>query len=248
MVEPANTAALCRLSVIALVSAIALTGCGGDDEDTTVDGTQNEPPPVSGGPPTPTPNPGTPTPSPGAPLDANAAPTISGTPPSQVVHGSGYTFEPTAADPDGDVLTYEIANAPAWATFDSATGRLTGTPGEGDIGAYADIRISVTDGAAEVDLPPFEIRVEAVANGAATLSWTPPTERTDGSPLTNLSGFNVYWGQKVGEYPNKATVSLGTTTYLVENLTPGIWYFVTTAFDTDKLESRFSNVASKVIP
>ena len=55
---------------------------------------------------------------------ANVAPTISGTPPSSVFVGFRYRFVPAARDSDGDRLRFSIANKPAWAGFDSATGRL----------------------------------------------------------------------------------------------------------------------------
>jgi hypothetical protein len=32
-----------------------------------------------------------------------------------------------------------------------------------------------------------------------TVSWTPPTENTDGSPLTNLDGFNLFYTDRTGE-------------------------------------------------
>src|SRR5690606_25063873 len=108
----------------------------------------------------------------------NRPPTISGTPRTTIVQGNAYSFRPTAADPDGDVLTFNIANRPAWASFDQATGQLSGTPGANDVGSYSNIRISVTDGEAEVALQAFSIEVEGVANGTARLTWNAPTRRT----------------------------------------------------------------------
>jgi hypothetical protein len=98
-------------------------------------------------------------------------------------------------------------------------------------------------------LAAFDITVQAVGNGAATLSWTAPTRRTDGSPLTDLAGFKVYWGRRSGSFPNTADVgNPGITTYVVDNLSSGTWYFATTAYDANGLESDYSNVASKTIP
>ena len=57
-----------------------------------------------------------------------APPTISGAPATTVVVGTPYTFTPTASDPDGQPLTFSIRNRPTWASFDTATGRLQGTP------------------------------------------------------------------------------------------------------------------------
>jgi hypothetical protein len=90
----------------------------------------------------------------------NRAPTISGTPTPQVTVGSAYSFTPSAADADGDRLTFSITSKPAWASFDTASGRLSGTPGDADIGTYGNIRITVTDGEDSATLPAFQIVVD----------------------------------------------------------------------------------------
>jgi hypothetical protein len=178
----------------------------------------------------------------------NRAPTIGGAPGTAVMQGTSYTFTPTASDPDGDVLTYSIANRPAWATFDTATGRLQGTPSEAHVGTTGGIVISVTDGEATASLPAFAVTVQAVALGSATLSWTPPTANTDGSPLTNLAGYRIYWGTAPGSYPNSVTVNnAGLTSYVVESLVPGTYYFAATALNSSGVESAFSGTASKTI-
>jgi hypothetical protein len=92
--------------------------------------------------------------------------------------------------------------------------------------------------------------VQSTATGTALLSWLPPTENTDGSPLTNLAGYVVYWGTASGNYPNSVRLANpGLANYLVENLLPGTTYFfVMTALNNQNLESGFSNMASKTIP
>ena len=179
----------------------------------------------------------------------NRAPTISGTPVTSVLQGALYSFQPTAADPDGNPLTFSITNRPAWATFSATTGRLQGTPGPGDVGTTTGIVIGVSDGTASASLGAFSISVQAVASGWATLSWQPPTTNTDGSPLTNLAGFRVYWGTTAGNYPSSVTISNpGITTYVVENLTPNTYYFAVKAFNSAGAESAWSNSGSKTIP
>ena len=85
--------------------------------------------------------------------------------------------------------------------------------------------------------------------GTATLSWLPPTENTDGSMLTNLAGYNIYYGTEAGNYTETITVSNGISEYLVDNLPPGnTYYFVITAFDGDGNESEYSTMGSKTIP
>ena len=112
-----------KITAVAFVLAVA-SGCGGggDSGGTTQNG---------GGGPT-----------------GNAAPTISGQPKGSVQVGQAYSFQPSASDPNGDPLTFSVTNKPDWANFDSATGRLSGTPGAADIATYSGIRISVSDGQA----------------------------------------------------------------------------------------------------
>lgn len=90
------------------------------------------------------------------------APTISGTPATTIQVDTPYSFSPTASDPDpaDSALTFSIQNPPTWASFDPATGTLSGTPGNVDIGTSGAIRISVTDSlGATAALPAFGITV-----------------------------------------------------------------------------------------
>jgi hypothetical protein len=165
-----------------------------------------------------------------------------------VLQGASYSFTPSATDADGNTLTFSIANAPPWATFNSSTGRLTGTPTAAQVGSYSNITISVSDGTATASLPAFNIQVVATATGSVTLTWTPPTQNTDGSPLNNLAGYKIYWGTSAGSYSKSVTVyNPGLATYVVEQLTPAQWYFAVTAFSASGAESGYSNVASKRI-
>lgn len=178
----------------------------------------------------------------------NKPPTISGTPPDTVRAGTAYTFIPTAVDPDGDALSFSATGLPSWASLDKSSGRISGTPSTDDMGAHLNIRLSVSDGKSSTSLAPYGIYVVATALGAATLSWLPPTERADGTPLMDLAGYKVYWSMTPDEFLNSATISNpGLTSYMIEQLTPTTWYFTTTAFDSAGFESRYSNIASKTI-
>ena len=80
------------------------------------------------------------------------------------------------------------------------------------------------------------------------MTWNPPTQNTDGSPLTNLTGYRVYWGTQQGDYPNSVIVNnAGLSSYVVDQLTPATWYFTVTALNAGGFESAFSNVASKQV-
>ena len=180
--------------------------------------------------------------------DANQAPVISGTPATSVMQGTAYSFQPTASDADSDPLTFSIANRPSWATFSTTTGRLQGTPAASNVGAFNNIVISVSDGKTTTSRAAFNVTVLAVASGSATLSWTPPTTNTNGSPLTNLAGYRVHWGTAAGSYTNSVTLNNpGLTSYVVESLAPGTYYFVVSARNSSGVESAMSNSGSKTI-
>ena len=182
---------------------------------------------------------------------ANQAPVISGTPATSVMQGSAYSFTPTASDADsGDTLTFTIVNKPSWAQFNTATGALTGTPSAANVGTTTGIVISVSDGKVSTPtaLAAFNIAVVATATGAATLTWNPPTTNTDGSALTDLTGYKIYWGTTQGSYPNSVTVnSPGISSYVVTNLVASTYFFVVTSLSASGGESAYSAPASKTI-
>ena len=122
-----------------------------------------------------------PPPPPPPPPPANRAPTISGAPAASVVATSAYAFTPTAADPDGQALTFSIANKPAWASFSTTNGRLSGTPAAADVRTYSNIVITASDGSLSASLPAFSITVSAVANRAPVISGAPAASVTVGS-------------------------------------------------------------------
>lgn len=113
----------------------------------------------------------------------NRPPSISGTPGTTVQVGAQYTFTPVGSDPDGDKLVYIIDKMPRWASFNEATGVLSGIPPAADVGSYQDVTIGVSDGRATATLPAFTIVVGAAPtpNRAPTIAGTPPTSGTVGS-------------------------------------------------------------------
>ena len=176
----------------------------------------------------------------------NSAPTISGSPADAVTIGDSYSFSPDASDPDGDALSFSVENKPSWAEFDQGTGRLWGQPSLGDVGDYANIRITVSDGNASASTNRFAISVIQVGTVSTTLTWTPPTENEDGSPLMDLAGYRIYWGRESGSYTNSVTLdNPGMSSYVVENLAPGTYEFVATSFNAAGVESAYSNAVIK---
>jgi hypothetical protein len=179
---------------------------------------------------------------------ANLPPVISGAPPLTATVGQAYSFMPTASDPEGATLTFSILNKPTWLAFNTSNGALTGTPAAGDVGTTAAITISANDGTALSSLAPFAIVVAQVANGSATLSWVAPTENTDNSPLTNLSGYRLTYGRSATQLDQSVDINnAGLTTYTVNGLGTGTWYFALYAKASTGAESDMSNVANKTI-
>lgn len=211
-----------RLLVMAAAGVLLVACLGGGSEQAS------DPPPVV------------------VPPPANRAPTISIASSSSVLVGRELTVTPTASDPDGDALTFSVSNRPAWMSFSAQTGVLTGTPGAGDVG-LSNVTVTVSDGKAQAS-GQAGITVSAAVAGRATLSWDAPLQRVDGSPLTNLAGFKLYYGTSAGDLQNMVQVAdPGARSWVIENLTTGTWYFAASAYDQGGVESTRSNVASKSI-
>jgi hypothetical protein len=115
----------------------------------------------------------------------NSPPVISGTPRIKARAGERYLFTPRAADPDGQPLTFSVANLPDWLSFDAGSGRISGTPRRSNVGTFGDVTISVSDGAVRKTLAPFSIRVEA---SSATPSDPSPSEPPVSPPAMPSAG------------------------------------------------------------
>lgn len=86
------------------------------------------------------------------------------------------------------------------------------------------------------------------STGTATLDWMPPTENSDGTVLTDLAGYTVYYGTSPGNLTQSVKVANpGLTAYTMTNLPSGTWYFAVTAYSATGVESARSGVASTTI-
>lgn len=213
--------------------SLALVGCGGG-EGVTVNPTSSTANEVGG--------------------TTTATATISGTPMTGVTVGTQYSFTPTASDSDGGAMTFSIQNAPSWATFNASTGQLSGSPKDTDVGTTSNIVIKVADGTATASLAAFNIVVTGTTGtttpttGTATVFWVAPTQNSDGSALTDLAGFRIYFGTNSGSLTQVVQVTNAqATSYVVSGLTSGTWYFAVTSYGSDGTESARSAEASKTI-
>jgi len=192
-----------------------------------------------------------------APLPNNP-PRISGSPAATVAPGKAYSFQPTASDPNGLRLVFVITNKPSWASFNAATGALTGTPTVANSGTYPNILITIYDGYQKAVLPPFSIVVQGASqptppsapqsSGSATLAWQPPTQNTNGSMLTNLAGYHIYYGTAPNNLAQTVNVpNPGVTRYVMSGLVAATWYFQMTAYDKNGMESPPTGIQSVVM-
>jgi hypothetical protein len=175
---------------------------------------------------------------------------ISGTPANQVTVGTQYSFTPTASDSDGGTLAYSVSSAPSWASFNSKTGQLSGSPTTADIGTTEGIVITVADGTATASLPAFSLNVVSTASagtGSAKVTWVAPTENSNGTELTDLGGYYVHYGTDASELSEVVQISNSKTlSYEVTALATGkTWYFAVSSYTSTGVQSSLSAVSSK---
>jgi hypothetical protein len=144
--------------------------------------------------------------------------------------GEGSSTASTTASPTGDA-----PSATASTGFAAAVTSMT--PGGGTVPAKP---------SATVGTPP---RAEAQgAGGNVSLTWQAPTENTDGSALQNLGGYIIHYGTASKQYTSQITITNpGLTTYVVESLPAGTYYFSMTATTSAGVQSSPSSEAHTTI-
>jgi len=124
-----------------------------------------------------------------------------------------------------------IPRSALWALFSAAA--LVGCGG----GGGSDMSQSGTDTPAPV-----------TNSGSIRLGWDAPQTRADGTPLTNLAGYRIYYGTASGNYSQVVTVNgASTTSYTIENLAAGNYYLVLKSVDASSNESAATPEFSKTI-
>ena len=86
--------------------------------------------------------------------------------------------------------------------------------------------------------------------GLVSISWVAPTSRVDNSTLSlsEIAGYRVYRGTD----PDNLVLLKDTTDPSITNLNitetqPGTYYYAVTTYDTNGLESNYSEVVSKTV-
>lgn len=118
---------------------------------------------------------------------------------------------------------------------------LVGCGGAGSTTDGQPTAVSTTAGGQPATVPPT-----TVSSGTATLAWAAPSTNVDGTPLTNLAGYKVYYGTTPGIY---SSIDVGyLTSCELGGLTKGqTYYFAVTAYDTNNNESDYSTTVSTII-
>ena len=116
----------------------------------------------------------------------NSAPVISSTAVLTANVGTAYTYTLLPSDADGDALTLSTSTLPAWLSFNSTTGILSGTPAQGDAGEQA-ITLTVSDGMEDItQLFTISVTVPDPVNNAAVITSTGVTAATVGQAYSYM--------------------------------------------------------------
>jgi predicted phage tail protein len=86
------------------------------------------------------------------------------------------------------------------------------------------------------------------ATGSAAISWSMPTSNADGTALTDIAGYRVFYGTNPGSLSNVVNVAgASSTSTSVTGLAAGTYYFAVATVNSSGVQSVASNVASKVV-
>jgi hypothetical protein len=159
-------------------------------------------------------------------------------------HNSATAIDPTSSllIPHTGLIDRSATNNPASSASTAQPTPMTDTttaPGAAEGGVSA----GPTTGSASSAAPPVK-----TISGAVTVGWQPPTENNDGSSLSNLAGYRVYYGTAVDNLSQSVKLANpGLTTYTITNLTSGTWYIAISAYASDGAESARSGTVTTSI-
>ena len=166
-------------------------------------------------------------------ISNNAPPTIALAAVADAQVGATFDYQPVAQDPESDTLRFSAINLPSWASLDSTSGRISGTPGPADAGVYESISITAADETHQVVTAPFSITVNPApesGSGVASLQWEMPPSKVNGEPLDDLAGYRILYGRSSSDLDHSVLITdPATTSYQFSTLTPGVWYFAVVA-------------------
>jgi predicted phage tail protein len=157
-----------------------------------------------------------------------AAPTLSQT----------LTFTLETTNPDGRSLVPRLT----WSTTPAAgscvaSGAWVGTK----LAAGTEILAAVTSAKS------YTLNCTWPGSKTATVNWDAPTTNTDGTPLTDLASFKIFYGTTAAALTETGTAAATARTWQSPQLAVGTWFFAVRAVNTSGIESDNSNIAQKAI-
>lgn len=145
---------------------------------------------------------------------------------------------------EGVRLDWSATNAQSCEASGAWSGQQ-GTSGSfdtGSLGQDSTFTLTCTSGSSNV-IEQLSVRI-----GNTQLAWTPPTSNVDGTVLTDLAGFRIYWGTQPGNYTDNAEVGPFVTQYDLSGLQTDAYWVAMTAFNIDGTESAYSNEVERLVP
>lgn len=154
--------------------------------------------------------------------------------------GGAGSSSASAAAPQGSASAQSAGSTGSGAT--PSQGTSTGTTAPAGSGSSGTSGSGTSSSGSGGSTPP------TASTGNVTINWNPPTQNTDGTPLTDLAGFKIHYGTASQKYTQTITVSNpGLVTYVVTNLAAGTYYFAVTAYSSAGTESTPSSEVSTTV-
>jgi len=183
---------------------------------------------------------------PGGSAAQSATVSVTKVAPAIVLSASPSTVKSGAAS----TLTWSSTNATACTASGGWTGSLatSGARATGAVNATTTYTISCTGSGGTATQSAIVTVTSSTSNGTATVSWEAPTINTDGTTVTNLSGYTIYYGTSQSDLTQSVVVSgAATLSYEITGLAAGTWYFAVAADGADGTESAMSSIGSKTL-
>jgi hypothetical protein len=147
-------------------------------------------------------------------------------------------------------LTWSATNADECHSFGAwhASEPVQGTATTNGLSATSTFSLACYNASGARSSAKVTVTVAAAANGTVTLGWLPPTLNTDGTPVTPLKGYTVYYGTSAGSMTQTLVIAGGSSNSCeITGLAPGTWYFGVAANAINGTSSATSVVGSLAI-
>lgn len=167
---------------------------------------------------------------------------------------------PSAAQTTSFTLTQTVSSGRPTPTLTWSNPTATSCTASGDAAwtaAYTAANRPVTGTVTLAALAPpnarsYTLNCSWPGDTTATVSWAAPTTNSDGSPLTDLASYKVFWNTGDASVVDAPTaqmrvVTAPATSTVITGLTPGVWNFGVKSTKTTGVDSSLSNIDSKTI-